>query len=204
MRKIIVTSFFISFFIVKAQEKEISLGFDIVPKLGTAVLVESNKVNVNGTVNAGDVLFYYKLKKSKFSAGIGVLNFLADGTFKGQEYFLQQSYLRIIPLKITQNVEVFDKSSNNRFQVIVGVETYLNTLLEEHLETIEQKIEIKKSNWNSGVSIDLGMNFDVSKHTCFGIGYQVGGDISSLKKNNNTKGKLRAISTINFTLGIKI
>jgi len=195
------------FFMAKDQEKprkKDGLGFDITAKLGTSVLIQSDRVNVNGTVNGGDLLFYCKLNKSKFSAGIGVLNFLSDGTFQSKEYFLEHSYLRIIPLKMTHDVEVFEKWSNDHFQVLVGVGMYLNTLLEEQLETIDNKIKNKKSNWNSGVSIDLGLNFDISKHTSFSIGYQIESDISSLKKNNSNKTKLRTISTINFTLGIKL
>jgi len=198
---------FLVVFIAEAQEKskkKIDIGFEITPKFGTAILSQSDRVNVNGRIGGGDFLFYCKLKESKFSAGVGLVNFSNDGTFENKEYFLEQSYLRIIPLRITHNVNIFEEWSNNRFGVVVGVGMYLNTLLEEQLETIDQKIKTKKSNWNSGFSIDLGMNFDVSKHTSFGIGYEIGNDTSSLKKNNNTKNKLQSISTINFTLGIKI
>jgi len=206
MRKLIIISFFLSFFVLKAQEKskKNDLGFEITPKFGTAILSQSDRVNVNGRIGGGDFLFYCKLKESKFSAGVGLVNFSNDGTFENKEYFLEQSYLRIIPLRITHNVNIFEEWSNNRFGVVVGVGMYLNTLLEEQLETIDQKIKTKKSNWNSGFSINLGMNFDVSKHTSFGIGYEVGNDTSSLKKNNNTKNKIQSVSTINFTLGIKI
>jgi len=67
--------------------------------------------------------------------------------------------------------------------------------------TVKQKN--KKSHWNSEISLNLGVNFNVSKHIDFGIGYETGSDIYSLKKND-TKSKLRAISTINFNIGIKL
>jgi len=61
---------------------------------------------------------------------------------------------------------------DNRIRIVTCFSFYLNTLIEEQLETIDDKIKNKKSNWNTGYSFSLGINLDVSKHFYFGIGYE--------------------------------
>jgi hypothetical protein len=83
---------------VKAQEesKQKELGFNVTGKLGFAKLNQSGMVLLNGSINAGDVLFFYRLPSgTTFSTGIGLMDFNANGVSAGESYALKQSYLRI-------------------------------------------------------------------------------------------------------------
>jgi len=208
MKKTVITLFTVfSSFLALAQEseeikKESEFGLRLVAKLGYATLVQSDMVKIQGDVDAGDLLFYYRHPNgTSFSTGIGAMQFKANGVSAGESYFLNQTYLRI-PLFVNYSLYIFEKQFDDKLQAYAGVGFYANTLLKEEIQTLGGTDKNKNQGWNGGYGFQLGIKFAVSNDFNFGLGFETQQDFSDMKKND-VKRRLEGISTVNFTLEFK-
>lgn len=177
-------------------------GMEFSAKLGYGTFVQPDMVDLYGAVNSGNILFTYQLpENASISTGIELLEFQANGVSSGENYALDQMYLRI-PLNINFTLALFEEQLDNKLQVYAKGGVYANTLLTEKIQTLNGTYKNKNQGWNAGFGFEAGMKFEVSNNFIFGIGFESQSDFSSMKKND-VKRKLEKISTVNFSLGFK-
>lgn len=200
MKKTIFTLFILLGTLVNnAQEetKKGERGIIMNGKLGFAKLKQSGEVQLNGNVNAGETQFYYSLPSGTyFTIGVGLLEFNTNGVSDGENFSLEQNYIRI-PLYINKTMPVLKEQLNNKVNAYAGVGIYGNTLLKEEIQTLSQNFELKNQGWNLGFGLNFGMLFEIYDETSFGIGFESQSDITKMKKNGVER-KLENINTINF------
>ncbi len=188
----------------KAQEepKKPEIGFNLNAKIGYAKLIQNDMVNLNGTINSGDLLFFYRLPSgTTFSTGIGMMDFNANGVAAGEGYALQHTYLRI-PLYINYSLNILEKQLDNKLSTYGGIGVYANTLLKEEIQTLDETFKNKNQGWNGGLGFNLGVRFGITENLNFGIGFESQSDFSKMKKDGVER-KLETISTANFTFEYK-
>src|SRR5690625_304406 len=184
------------------EEDNSKFGMEFSAKLGYGTLEQPDMVDLLGAVNVGNMLFTYQLlENTSISTGIGLLEFQANGVSAGENYALDQMYLRI-PLYLNLRLALFEEQLDNKLQAYAGGGVYANTLLTEKIQTLNGTHKNKNLGWNGGFGFEVGMKFEVSNNFIFGIGFESQSDLSSMKKND-VKRKLEKISTANFTLGFK-
>lgn len=200
MKKTIFTLFILLGTLVNNAQEETKKGeFGIIMngKLGFAKLKQSGEVQLNGNVNAGETQFYYSLPSGTyFTIGVGLLEFNTNGVSDGENFSLEQNYIRI-PLYINKTMPVLKEQLNNKVNAYAGVGIYGNTLLKEEIQTLSQNFELKNQGWNLGFGLNFGMLFEIYDETSFGIGFESQSDITKMKKNGVER-KLENINTINF------
>ncbi|GGD16848.1 outer membrane beta-barrel protein [Flavobacterium orientale] len=188
----------------KAQEepKKPEIGFNLNAKIGYAKLIQNDMVNLNGTINSGDMLFFYRLPSgTTFSTGVGLMDFNTNGVAGGEGYALEHTYLRI-PLYINYSLSVLGEQLDNKLSTFGGIGVYANTLLKEEIQTLDETFKNKNQGWNSGLGFNLGVRFSVTKNLNFGIGFESQSDFSKMKKEGVER-KLETINTANFTFEYK-
>lgn len=189
-----------------AQEVETKndskMGIKMDAKIGYGTLVSSNMVNLHGNVNAGDILFYYEFPNGgSLSAGVGTLQFTANGTTAGEMYSLEQSYLKI-PVYYNFSISILKEQLDDKFQAFGGLGVYAQTLLKEEVKTMTATSTNKNQGWNAGLGVQLGVKFDVTQSLDFGIGFETQSDLTDMKKDKVER-KLDKLSTVNFQLNFK-
>lgn len=183
-------------------EDNSKFGIKVSAKLGYGTFVQPDMVDLYGTVNTGEMLVTYQLPgNTSISTGIGLLEFQANGVSAGENYALDQKYLRI-PLYLNLRLALFEEQLDNKLQAYAGGGVYANTLLTEKIQTLNGTHKNKNQGWNTGFGFEVGMKFEVSHNFIFGIGFESQSDFSSMKKNE-MKRKLEKISTVNFALGFR-
>jgi len=181
---------------------ESELGIKIVGKIGFGTLETSNAVNLHGNVNAGDLLFYYSLPNgNSFSAGVGTLQFTANGASAGETYSLDQTYLRI-PAYYNYSLSILKDQLDDKLQAYGGIGLYAQTLLKEEVKTTAATTKNKNQGWNAGLGFQLGLKFDVTHNLDFGLGIETQSDLTDMKKDKVER-KLDKLSTVNFQLNFK-
>lgn len=180
------------------KTKEEKFGILVYAKFGTAKLIQSGNVDLNGNVNSGDVQLYYKLPSGLyFSTGIGLLEFNANGVSVGESYALEQSYLKI-PFFINRSTSIFGGQLDNKLSFFGGAGIYVNTLLKEKAQTVNETFSQKNQGWNAGLGFNFGVQFEIFEHSSFGIGFDTQSDLTKMKKSGVDR-KLEGINTVNFT-----
>lgn len=209
MKKYIVLLFILMFSVSlfsqeKKEEKESAkFGWRIDGKLGFGTLKQTDMVDLNGWVNSGEFSFFYDFKNNiSLSLGAENLEFKANGVFLGENYALDQSYLKI-PLKASFKVGVLEDATNNKLNAYVGLGVYANTLLKEKIQLLEENFKNKNQGWNAGMSVQLGITFDLNQDMVVGIGFETQNDFTKMKKND-IKRKMKGISTFNFRFQFNI
>lgn len=188
---------------IQEPKKEAEFGLRFNAKLGFATLVQSNTVDLQGSANGGEILFYYKgASGTSISLGVEDLQFKANGVSGGENYSLDQYHLRI-PFKINYSLSVLEDQLDNKLQAYAGIGVYANTLLREKIQTLEETYRNKNQGWNAGYGFELGIAFEVYKDFTFGLGFEAQNDFMDMKKDD-VKRKLEGISTVNFRLELKI
>ena len=91
MKKVQFTLLFLLFALsVSAQEattKKAELGFNMNGKIGFGKLIQNGMVDLNGSINSGDILFFYRLPSgTTLSSGVGLLDFNANGVTSGEMF----------------------------------------------------------------------------------------------------------------------
>ncbi|MDY0090632.1 MAG: hypothetical protein RBR78_09730 [Flavobacteriaceae bacterium] len=206
-KTVIILLTVLSSFLALAQETEDTkrkseFGINFGGKLGFGTLVQSDMVNLQGSANGGDMVYYYQFPKgTSVSLGVGAMQFKANGVTAGESYSLDQMYLRI-PLYINYSLSVFGEELDYKLKTYAGIGLYANTLLKEEIQTLGGTHKNKNQGWNGGYGFQLGLKFAVAKDFDFGIGFETQQDFSNMKKNG-VKRKLEGVSTVNFTLGMK-
>lgn len=183
--------------IIKGDSK---FGMQFSAKIGYGTLVQPDMVDLHGTVNVGNILFSYQLPKgASISTGVEALQFQTNGVSAGENYALDQMYLRI-PLYLNFRLGLLEEQLDNKLQAYARGGLYANTLLNEKIQTLDGTHKNKNQGWNAGFGFEVGMKFEVTNNFIFGIGFESQSDFSSMKKND-VKRKLEKISTVNFSLG---
>lgn len=183
-------------------QKQSELGLRINAKLGFATFSQSDMVKLQGDIEGGDLLFYYKLPSgTSFSTGVGLMDFRANGALSGESYFLTQRHLRI-PFNVDYSLDLFEKHFDDKLQAYAGFGLYANTLLKEEIQTLGGTNKNKNQGWNGGYGFQLGIKFAISNDFNFGLGFETQNDFSKMKKNGVER-KLEGVTTVNFTLGMK-
>lgn len=205
MKKTIFTLFVaLTTLVANAQEepKKAELGFNLNAKIGYAKLVQNEMVNLNGSINSGDMLFFYRLPSgTSFSTGVGMLSFNANGVTAGESYALEQTYLRI-PLYLNYSLTILEKQLDNRLSTYGGIGVYANSLLKEEIQTVDETFKNKNQGWNAGLGFNLGIRFGVTENVNFGIGFESQSDFTKMKKNGVER-KLEEINTVSFSFEFK-
>ncbi len=205
MKKTIFTLFVaLTTLVAKAQDepRKSEIGFNLNAKIGYAKLIQNEMVNLNGSINSGDMLFFYRIPSGiTFSTGVGLMDFNANGVAGGEGYALEHNYLRI-PLYINYSLGILEEQLNNKLSTYGGIGVYANTLLKEEIQTLAGTFENKNQGWNGGLGFNLGVRFSVSENLNFGIGFESQSDFSKMKKDGIER-KLETINTPNFTFEYK-
>jgi hypothetical protein len=205
MKKSIFIFFSTLMFITATAQEEArksEMGVDIRGKIGFGKLIQNESVNLNGSVNATDVLYFYRFSNGvSINGGIGLLEFNANGTLGGNSYALEQFYLRI-PVNVNHSWSLLKEQFNDKITSVIGVGIYGNTLLKEELQTIDQRIKNQNQGWNVGLAFNLGLRFAVAKDFNFGIGFESQSDLTKMKKEGVER-KLDRINTVNFSIEMK-
>ena len=191
-------------FSVKAQEdpKKTEFGLNTNAKIGFGKLIQNGMVNLNGSVNSGDILFFYRLPSgTTISAGVGLLDFNANGVIAGESYALKQSYLRI-PINLNYSFFILKDQLDSKLSSYAGIGVYANSLLKEEVQTVNETFKNKNQGWNAGLGFNLGLRVGVTKNLNFGIGFESQSDFTKMKKNGVER-KLQEINTVNFALEFK-
>ena len=191
-------------FIANSQEepKKPEFGLNINGKIGFGKLIQNGMVNLNGSINSGDILFFYRLPSgTTISTGVGMLDFNANGVTGGESYSLKQSYLRI-PINLNYSLFILKNQLDSKLSAYGGIGIYANNLFREEIQTIDQTFKNKNQGWNAGLGFNLGLRFGVTKDVNFGIGFESQSDITKIKKNG-TERKLEEINTVNFSFEFK-
>lgn len=205
MKKTIFTLFVaLTTLATNAQEepKKSEMGLNLNAKIGYAKLIQNEMVNLNGSINSGDLLFFYRLPSgTSFSTGIGMMDFNANGVTAGESYALQQTYLRI-PFYFNYSLTILEKQLDSKLSAYGGIGVYANSLFKEEIQTINETFKNKNQGWNAGLGFNLGVRFGVSENINFGIGFESQSDFTKMKKNGVER-KLEEINTVNFSLEFK-
>ena len=173
----------------------------LIAKIGYGRYFQSDRVDINGTVNEADIFLNYSINKNyKIGTGIGVMSFGANGTHQGSEYYLDQVYIRI-PVTFTYSTSVFQNHFDDRIRGYTGFGFYTSGLIQSKETRLTGIVESENLVWNLGIALYLGVKFDISKNLFLGIGYEIQNDLSKSEKEH-IKRKI-SVSTINFTLGVK-
>src|SRR5690554_1761697 len=125
------------------QEKKSRFSYDVAVGIGRAKYSQTERVDITGSATNLDFRVNYRLSDT-YSLGSG-LDFLwvdANGVFQGNEFSLEQSYLRI-PLKFTYTGEI-DKgrgirASNRTTHIYGSLGVYAGTLLREKVKTLDSR-----------------------------------------------------------------
>jgi opacity protein-like surface antigen len=205
MKKVQFTLLFLLFALgVTAQEetKKAEFGITTSGKLGFGKLNQTGIVKLNGSINAADVLFFYKLSsRTTINGGIGLLDFNANGVTSGESYALKQSYFRI-PVNLNYSFSVLEDQLDNKLSAYGGIGVYANTLFREEIQTIDETVKNKNQGWNAGLGFSVGLRFGVTKDMNLGVGFESQSDRTKMKKNGVER-KLEEINTINFSFEFK-
>ena|SRR5690554_5601122 len=187
------------------QEEKGRFLYDVVVGIGRAKYSQTDRVDITGSAVTLDFRIDYRLSDT-YSLGSGI-NFLwvdANGVFQGNEYSLEQRYLRI-PLKITHTDflgDLFgDKTVgiNNRTTHTYGaLGVYAGTLLREEIKTLDSKVKTSNGGWNMGMFADFGAKFLITEDTWFRVSASAWIDFFEMKKNGVER-KLEEVSTINIS-----
>src|SRR5690606_27188029 len=177
-------------------------GIKMEGKIGFGTLVSSNTVNLHGNVNAGNIMLYYSLPNgNSFSAGVGTLQFTANGATAGETYSLEQMYLKI-PVYYNFSISILKEQLDDKFQAFGGFGVYAQTLLKEEFKTMTTTATNKNQGWNAGLGVQLGVKFDVTQDLDFGVGFETQYDLNDLEKDNTSR-RMETATTINFLIGFK-
>ncbi len=191
-----------TFVFAQETESQSDFGIQAVAKIGFGTLDSSNMVKLHGNVNAGDLLFSYRFPNQiSLSAGVGTLQFTANGATAGETFSLDQTYLRI-PVYFNYSLSIFEQQFDDKIQAYTGIGIYANTLLKEEYKTINSSATNKNQGWNTGVGLQLGMKFSASKNLNLGVGFESQSDLSDMEKNK-AKRKLEGVTTVNFSVEFK-
>jgi opacity protein-like surface antigen len=183
---------------VSTKQFEIS----ITPKLGFAKINETGNAPLNGFVNGADALISMGIsKKLSLSSGLSYFEFDGNRTVFGNSSSLKNAYFQI-PLRMNGDL---DLSTNNSNTVCLsyGFGIYGSTLLQQRIETYDEKSSKNNLGWNLGFSSQLGLKFKLSDTVNVGIGYESQGDWFKMKKNNIER-KIDNMNAIYFRLGYKL
>ena len=206
MKKFQLTLLFLLITILgSAQEeaKKAEFGFNTNGKIGFGKLVQNEMVNLNGSINSGDMVFFYRLPSGiTFSTGVGLLAFNANGVSSGESYALNQSYLRF-PINLNFSLFILENQLDSKLSAYGGIGVYASSLLKEEIQTIDETFKNRNQGWNAGLGFNIGLRFGVTKDINFGIGFESQSDISKMKKNGVER-KLKEINIINFSFEFKL
>src|SRR5699024_1954022 len=152
------------------EEDNSKFGMEFSAKLGYGTLVQPDMVDLHRTVNSGNFLFTYQLPGgASLSTGIGLMEFQTNGVSAGENYSLDQRYLRI-PLYIDFTLALFEEQLDNKLQAYAGGGLYANTLLTEKLQTVDGTHSNKNQGRNDGFDFEYGMKSKVANYVIFAIG----------------------------------
>jgi hypothetical protein len=186
------------------DKKESPVSILVNAKLGFAKISQSGNVDLNGTINSGDVLASIRLSKTwNLDTGIGLMEFNANQTVAGNSTSLTNTYLQI-PVKFNGDFSIFDKSleGDKKIFLTAGLGMYANTLLKQELQTISGNSDAKNLGWNFGLSSQIGAKFILSDKIGFRIGVESQSDMSKMKKDG-TEQKIKNVNAFYFGMEFK-
>lgn len=186
------------------DKKEGPVSILVTAKLGFAKISQSGNVDLNGTINGGDVLASIRLSKTwNLDTGIGLMEFNGNQTIAGNSTSLTNTYLQI-PVKFNGDFSIFDKSleGDKKIFLTAGLGMYANTLLKQELQTISGNSDAKNLGWNFGLSSQIGAKFILSDKIGFRIGVESQSDMSKMKKDGAEQ-KIKNVNAFYFGMEFK-
>jgi hypothetical protein len=186
------------------DKKESPVSILVNAKLGFAKISQSGNVDLNGTINSGDVLASIRLSKTwNLDTGIGLMEFNANQTVAGNSTSLTNTYLQI-PVKFNGDFSIFDKSleGDKKIFLTAGLGMYANTLLKQELQTLSGNSDAKNLGWNFGLSSQIGAKFILSDKIGFRIGIESQSDMSKMKKDGAEQ-KIKNSNALYFGMEFK-
>ena len=197
-------------------EKKVSpVSIFVNAKLGFAKVSQSSNVDLNGTINGGDVLASIKLGKAwNLDTGVGLFEFNGNQAIAGNNTSLTNSYLQIpvrfngdfsifCYFKVIKNF-IFDKAleGNQKIFLTAGLGIYANTLLKQELQTISGNSNARNLGWNFGFSNQIGAKFILSDKIGFRFGLESQADATKMKKDGGEQ-KIKNINALYFGMEFK-
>ncbi len=186
-------------------EKKVSpVSIFVNAKLGFAKVSQSNNVDLNGTINGGDVLASIKLGKAwNLDTGFGMFEFNGNQVIAGNNTSLTNSYLQI-PVRFNGDFSIFDKAleRNQKIFLTAGLGLYANTLLKQELQTISGNSSARNLGWNFGFSSQIGAKFILSDKIGFRFGLESQADATKMKKDGGEQ-KIKNINALYFGMEFK-
>jgi hypothetical protein len=186
------------------DKKEGPVSILVTAKLGFAKISQSGNVDLNGTINGGDVLASIRLSKTwNLDTGIGLMEFNGNQTIAGNSTSLTNTYLQI-PVKFNGDFSIFDKSleGDKKIFLTAGLGMYANTLLKQELQTLSGNSDAKNLGWNFGLSSQIGAKFILSDKIGFLIGIESQSDMSKMKKDGAEQ-KIKNSNALYFGMEFK-
>lgn len=166
-----------------AQEENPSrFGYGLTFGMGNATLNHNQIGVLNGDLMALNFLVDYSLSsshKTKLSSGIRIIDFNAD-FFNGSDQSKLRNESMQLPIQLSHRVG-FD--AEDKLQLVTGIGVYTNVLLRSTLNTREGQTNTKSGGLNFGHSITLGMAYQLSAQTSFGIYADVMQEWNSITRN---------------------
>ena len=186
-------------------EKKVSpVSIFVNAKLGFAKVSQSSNVDLNGTINGGDVLASIKLGKAwNLDTGVGLFEFNGNQAIAGNNTSLTNSYLQI-PVRFNGDFSIFDKAleGNQKIFLTAGLGIYANTLLKQELQTISGNSNARNLGWNFGFSSQIGAKFILSDKIGFRFGLESQADATKMKKDGGEQ-KIKNINALYFGMEFK-
>ena len=210
MKKQIITAFLFLITIstiaqTTPEKKESPVSIFVNAKLGFAKIIQQDDVDLNGTINGGDVLVAFKLGKAwSVDTGIGLFQFDANQTIAGWSASFTNNYLQI-PVKFNGDFSIFDKSleGNQKIFLTAGLGLYANTLLKHEVRNIPTgTTDAKNLGWSFGLSSQFGAKFLLSDKIGFRFGMESQADMTKMKKDG-AENKIKNINALYFGMEFK-
>lgn len=186
------------------EKKKSSVSFLVNAKLGFAKISQTGAVDLNGTINGGDVLVSFKLGKAwNLDTGVGMFEFDGNQAIAGNETSLTNSYLQI-PVKLNGDFSIFDNALEGKQKIFLtaGFGLYANTLLKQEFQTISGNNSASNLGWNFGFSSQVGAKFVLSDKIGFRFGLESQADATKMKKDGAEQ-KIKNSNAVYFGMEFK-
>lgn len=186
------------------EKRESPVSIIVNAKLGFAKVSRSSSVDLNGTINSGDVLASIRLGKAwNLDAGFGMMEFNGNQTIAGNSASLTNTYLQI-PVKFNGDFSLFDKAleGNQKIFLTAGLGIYANTLLKQEIQTLAGNSSSRNMGWNFGFSSQIGAKFVLSDKFGFRLGLESQADATKMKKDGGEQ-KVKNLNALYFGMDFK-
>ena len=186
----------------ETKQSNLSLIFDA--KLGFAKISQEGSVNLNGTINASDILLSYEFSKNlNITTGFGMIEYNANSILAGNATSLKNTYIQI-PLRISGDYIIFNnkETKNPNVAFTIGGGFCATNLLKQEIGTISGSSSNNNLGWNFGFLSQFGVKFIISDKLNLGMGLENQTDFTKMK-NNGAEQRIERLNALYLKFVIK-